>query len=322
MPARPAGRASCTPPATGKARAYTPTSTLQNVLYPKPQQRPRSAHAAAPTQQQQRSSSAKATTPVEVAIATDLPPPRHPPPPPPPPGYRSVEVGRAGPSGPSMPEEPSACCGAVHTPEPREPRGVMACQRKPSANPGRPSSANPSSGGGRLASRSGVGPPSSRHAQDDMVVPTLRRGCGGGSSGCGGPPSSSRACGVVPVGRDSPIGLDLRRFLSAPDPFGQMGGGRQPSLTAEQTFAALRAPSGQMQQILSSRLAHLRVVAALWAAGGAARAVEHVLNLDDEAVVRGRPPSPPPSPSPSPSPPLLKHSPHCHPKHASEYPPT
>ena len=37
-------------------------------------------------------------------------------------------------------------------------------------------------------------------------------------------------------------------FLNAPDPFGQMGGGRQPSLTAEQTFAALRAPSGQMQQ--------------------------------------------------------------------------
>ena len=266
MPARPAGRASCTPPATGKARAYTPTSTVQNVLYPKPQQRPRSAHAAAPTQQQQRSSSAQAAKAVEVAIATNLPPPRHPSPPPPP-RYRSVEMGRAGPS-------------AAHTPEPREPRGVMACQRKPSTTPGRPSSANPSSGGGRLAWRSGVGPPSSRHAQDDMVVPTLRRGGGGGGGGggdggggSGGPPSGSRACGVVPVGRDSPIGLDLRRFLGAPDPFGQMGGGRQPSLTAEQTFAALRAPSGQMQQILSSRLAHLRVVAALWAAGGAARAV-------------------------------------------------
>ena len=238
MPARPAGRASCTPPpATGKARAYTPTSTVQHVLYPKPQQRPRSAHAAAPTQrqQQQRSSSVKAATSEEVAIATDELLPRHPSSPPPP-RYRSVEVGRAG---PSTPEEPSACCGKAHTPEPREPReprGVMACHRKLATNPSRLSSANPSSGGGRsvggppTASRSVVGSPA-RHAQDDMVVPTLRRGGGGGSGG--GPPSCSRACGVVPVGRDSPIGLDLRRFLSAPDPFGQTGGGRQPSLTAE-----------------------------------------------------------------------------------------
>ena len=59
----------------------------------------------------------------------------------------------------------------------------MACQRKPGTTPSRPSSANP---------------PSARHAQDDMVVPTLRRG--------GGPPSCGRSCGVVPVGRDSPIG--------------------------------------------------------------------------------------------------------------------
>ena len=94
----------------------------------------------------------------------------------------------------------------------------MACQRKLATNPSRLSSANPSSGGGRsvggppTASRSVVGSPA-RHAQDDMVVPTLRRGGGGGSGG--GPPSCSRACGVVPVGRDSPIGLDLRRFLSA-----------------------------------------------------------------------------------------------------------
>ena len=225
MPARPAGRASCTPPATtGKARAYTPTDTLQDVLYPKLQQRPRSAHAAAPTQQ--RVGSATAAAQVEVVL-----PLRHPTwSSPPPPVYRNVQVGQgsggAGSKelGPSTPEAASSC-GKAHTPEPREPRGVMACQRKPGTTPSRPSSANP---------------PSARHAQDDMVVPTLRRG--------GGPPSGGRACGVVPVGRDSPIGLDLRRFLSAPDPFGQMGGARQPSLTPEETFAALRAPSGQMQQ--------------------------------------------------------------------------
>ena len=39
-----------------------------------------------------------------------------------------------------------------------------------------------------------------------------------------------------------------------------------------------------MQRILTNRLSHLRVVVALWAAGGAARAVEHLLNLDDLAV--------------------------------------
>ena len=224
MPARPAGRASCTPPATtGKARAYTPTDTLQDVLYPK-LQRPRSAHAAAPTQQ--RVGSATAAAQVEVVL-----PLRHPTwSSPPPPVYRNVQVGQgsggAGSKelGPSTPEAASSC-GKAHTPEPREPRGVMACQRKPGTTPSRPSSANP---------------PSALHAQDDMVVPTLRRG--------GGPPSGGRACGGVPVGRDSPIGLDLRRFLSAPDPFGQMGGARQPSLTPEETFAALRAPSGQMQQ--------------------------------------------------------------------------
>ena len=245
MPARPAGRASCTPPATtGKARAYTPTDTLQDVLYPKLQQRPRSAHAAAPSQQ--RISSATAAAPVQVASgATDLLPLRHPmSSSPPPPVYRSVQVGQGSGAGPSTPEADSGC-GKAHTPEPRKPRGVMACQRKPGATPSRPSSANPPSAGERSvggppwASRCGVDPPA-RHAQDDMVVPTLRRG--------GGPPSGGRACSVVPVGRDSPIGLDLRRFLSAPDPFGQMGGARQPSLTAEQTFAALRAPSGQMQQ--------------------------------------------------------------------------
>ena len=218
MAARAAGRASCRcTPATGKGgRDYTPTSTVQNVIFPKPQQRPRSARA-------------KPAKSVEAATATDLLLS-----PPPPTRYRGVEVDQ---DGPSAPEDPSACCGAAHTPEPRTP-SVMPCQRKPSANPssvGRPVGGPPSS----LCS--GVGPPS-RHAQDDMVVPTLRR------SGGGGPPSNSRACGVVPVGRDSPIGLDLRRFLSAPDPFGQVGGGRQPSLTAEQTFAALREPSDQMQQ--------------------------------------------------------------------------
>lgn len=239
MPARPAGRASCTPPATtGKARAYTPIDTLQDVLYPKLQQRPRSAHAVVPTQQRV---SATAAAPV------DLLPLRHPTSSqPPPPVYRNVQVGQGSGAGPSTPEAASSCGKAQSTPEPREPRGVMACQRKPGTTPSRPRSANPPSAGERsvggppwASPRCGVNPPA-RHAQDDMVVPTLRRGSG--------PPSGGRACGVVPVGRDSPIGLDLRRFLSAPDPFGQMGGARQPSLTPEQTFAALRAPSGQMQQ--------------------------------------------------------------------------
>ena len=123
-----------------------------------------------------------------------------------------------------------------------------------------------------------------------MVVPALHgRGSGAGGLGRSGLGAGGGPSALVPVGRDSPIGLDLTRFLHAPDPFGQTEAqkrARQPALSDAETFEALRAPSAQMGQILSSRLAHVRVVAALWAAGhgGAQKAVEHVLNLGDQAV--------------------------------------
>ena len=79
-------------------------------------------------------------------------------------------------------------------------------------------------------------------------MPTLRRGAGPSGLGSGG----VRASGVVPVGRDAPIGLDLSRFLSAPDPFGQVDADRrrrQPAMSAEETFEALRQPCAQMRQV-------------------------------------------------------------------------
>lgn len=120
------------------------------------------------------------------------------------------------------------------------------------------------------------------------MVPALHgRGSGPGGLGRSGLGPGGGPSAIVPIGRDSPIGLDLTRFLHAPDPFGQTEAqkrARQPTMSDTETFEALRAPSAQMSQILSSRLAHVRVVAALWAAGGAQKAVEHVLNLGDQAV--------------------------------------
>ncbi|KAL1525424.1 hypothetical protein AB1Y20_020283 [Prymnesium parvum] len=126
-----------------------------------------------------------------------------------------------------------------------------------------PPAADPSWGGGER-----------RHAADSIVVPTARRAMG----------RARGAGGLVPVGRDLPIGLDITSFLGPANPFGQ-----QPVVTTrpppdEELMRSLTEPCAAMSRVLSARLAHLRVISALWASSPR-RALLHALDMDDQAVL-------------------------------------
>lgn len=57
-------------------------------------------------------------------------------------------------------------------------------------------------------------PPERIHAADRMVVPAARNRLSSNARG-------GRSSGLVPVGRDLPIGLDITSFLGPANPFGQ-----------------------------------------------------------------------------------------------------
>ena len=104
------------------------------------------------------------------------------------------------------------------------------------------------------------------------------RGGGGGGGGGGG------CSGLVGVGRDVPVGLNIANFLGPTNPFGQQPARLDRRRTEEEVMRALVEQCGPMAQVLSARLNHLKVVSALWA-GGVRRALEHMLDMDDTAVM-------------------------------------
>lgn len=114
-----------------------------------------------------------------------------------------------------------------------------------------------------------------------MVLPTLQAK-GMQAMACAGRDMSA---GLVHVGRDKPIGLDVSTFLGPSNPFGE--GGRlmqqrqKQELSDEQVIASLTEPASAMKDVMRARLSHLKVVSALWGTAGAQRAVEHALDMND-----------------------------------------
>ena len=102
-------------------------------------------------------------------------------------------------------------------PPPPPPAAAPIRPVTPRAKPPRPPS-TPSSSGRATASGSAAAAAPRRHAADDMVVPTLAHRGAALDPLRGG---SASAAGLVPIGRDSPIGLNLDHFMGSPSPFGQ-----------------------------------------------------------------------------------------------------
>jgi len=102
--------------------------------------------------------------------------------------------------------------------------------------------------------------------------------------GHGGPRGTA---GLVPAGRDVPIGLHIERFLSTANPFGQDPFAKPKTRPDEaEVLRSLVAPTEAMGAVLGARLAHLRIVASFWAgSGGASRALQHAVDMDDPAVL-------------------------------------
>ena len=92
----------------------------------------------------------------------------------------------------------------------------------------------------------------------------------------------------MPVGRDVPIGLNIERFLGPANPFGQdpFKRAKAAPLDEEQVIAGLVGPSEAMVRVLAARLSHLRVVGSLWSSSGPPKAIQHALDMDDDAVRR------------------------------------
>ena len=113
------------------------------------------------------------------------------------------------------------------------------------------------------------------------MIPTAaaRAMLGGGARG---------SHGLVPVGRDVPIGLNIERFLGPANPFGQdpFKKGKEAAMDDAQRIALLVGPSEAMGRVLAARLSHLRVVGALWTSpSGPTKAIQHALDMDDDAVL-------------------------------------
>ena len=143
-----------------------------------------------------------------------------------------------------------------------------------------------------------------------MVVPTLaHRGAALDPLRGGG---SASAAGLVPIGRDSPIGR-IRHFMGSPSPFGQPTRSSRdlpddearslprslllairpphwPTPRPTSQALALTGPADAMHCPFL-RLAHLRVIGSLWAAGGPSGAPSATLYA---ARPSAEPPSPPP----------------------------
>ena len=173
---------------------------------------------------------------------------------------------------------------SARAPPPPPPAAAPIRPVTPRAKPPRPPS-TPNSSGRAAASVSAAAAAPRRHAADDMVVPTLaHRGAALDPLRGGG---SASAAGLVPIGRDSPIGLNLDHFMGSPSPFGQptrssrdLPDDEARSLPAlfllairtrrrpvyrrpaphhpSQALTALTEPADAMRTILSARLAHLR----------------------------------------------------------------
>lgn len=113
-----------------------------------------------------------------------------------------------------------------------------------------------------------------------MLLPTVaaRAMLGGGTRG---------ANGIVPVGRDVPIGLNIERFLGPANPFGQDPFKKPKGTTLDeaQLISQLVGPSESMARVLAARLSHLKVVGALWGSAGPSKAIQHALDMDDDAVL-------------------------------------
>ena len=119
------------------------------------------------------------------------------------------------------------------------------------------------------------------HAQDLHVIPTAAARAMLGYGGARG------IAGLVPAGRDGPIGLEIARFLGSSNPFGQDPFAKpKAKQDEEEVIRALVAPADAMSQVLHARLSHLKVLAALWTGGGGpAKALQRALDTDDPAVL-------------------------------------
>ena len=113
-----------------------------------------------------------------------------------------------------------------------------------------------------------------------MVIPTAaaRAMLGGGARG---------SHGIVPAGRDVPIGLNIERFLGPANPFGQdpWKKAKEAPLDEEMLIGTLVGPSENMSRVLAARHSHLKVIGALWSSCGPQKAIQQALNLDDDAVL-------------------------------------
>ena len=119
------------------------------------------------------------------------------------------------------------------------------------------------------------------HAQDLHVIPTAAARAMLGYGGARG------IAGLVPAGRDVPIGLEITRFLGSSNPFGHDPFVKpKAKQDEEEVIRALVAPADAMCQVLHARLSHLKVLAALWTGGGGpAKALQRALDTDDPAVL-------------------------------------
>lgn len=193
---RPAGRPSRDSPVRGRARQPSDCTEIKDILFPPTRPDPAGDYALVPESRSHAancagatkagaSRSAGMTAEAETTMAGTI-----------------VCVAKASPSLSSSSVSPASVIAQrslspVHILLTGDgvalacaPRGAMACSHKHAA---------PNSSKAVQHER--------RHIADTMVIPKARRGIG--------------TSAMVPVGRDMPIGLDIRCFLGPSNPFGQ-----------------------------------------------------------------------------------------------------